>query len=329
MQSIRAIRYLPGHQAYGHFSAAFLTGGVASSTQWVGVFDTVNGAAVGFNGTTFSVLYRNNSVDTIIPQSSFNVDKLDGTGPSGFVLIPTNVNTYQIQYGCAAGSFIEYQILGTNGQMFTFHRVFQSNSTSTSLFTNYFLPLQAQVIKTAGATNISLVTSAWSAGTMSDQFSKIQASRFFAANSNNNITIGASGETHLLTVTNQTTFQGVLNKVNLRIASLSGGQSSVASVSGTLRIRKNATVTGTAFTNVDAANSVALFSTAGTYVAGTGTPIFVAYNNTFGSGPFTGIFDPNNFFFVIRPGESFTLTFESLSGAGTTAVGAAGWEERF
>lgn len=329
MQSIRAIRYLPGHQAYATFSAMYQTGGVANSTQWVGNFDSINGAAVGFNGTTFSLLYRNNSVDTVIPQSSFNVDKLDGTGPSGFVIVPTNINTFQIVYGDSAGSFIEYQILGTNDQLFTFHRITQTNTTQTSLFTNSFLPIQAQVIKTAGTTNIVLTTASWSGGTVSNEYSKNQASRFFAANSTNNITVPATGETFILTVTNSTTFQGVLNRLNIRIASLSGGQSNTASVSGILRLRKNATVTGTSFTSVDPANSVAQFSTTGTYTAGTGTVIFVAYNNTFGSGPYTGIFDPSNSSFVIRPGESFTITFESLSGAGTTAVGAAGWEERF
>ena len=55
----------------------------ANGTIKVGPHITTDGFAVGFQGTTLGLWHINNSTTTFIPQSSWNGDKLDGSGPSG------------------------------------------------------------------------------------------------------------------------------------------------------------------------------------------------------------------------------------------------------
>lgn len=119
LRSVSALRYRAGHEADLFFTAMFPNGGAPTSTQWIGLFDEVDGMAVGFNNTTFSILYRNNGIDTIVPQSSFNVDPLDGTGQSGFVLNPQRLNVFRIVYGWLGASPIRFQIVDQTGDWIT------------------------------------------------------------------------------------------------------------------------------------------------------------------------------------------------------------------
>jgi hypothetical protein len=59
--------------------AGFGYGNVASSSQ-------------------FGILWRRNGNDSFIPQTSWNLDKCDGTTKSGFLLQPTSLNSFQINF---------------------------------------------------------------------------------------------------------------------------------------------------------------------------------------------------------------------------------------
>jgi len=326
LQSIRNIRYRPGHESYGFFTAMFPNGSAANSKQYIGLFDGLNGVAVGYTNTDFSILYRREGVDTIITQANFNGDTLNGAGASGFVLTTSNLNVFRISYGWLGASPIKFQIIDQNGKWITFHEIISNNLVSGPTFLSPDLPLTAQVVKTAGASDLRIATPCWSGGVVGEP--SAASSRFFSAISLATL-LPAAGEAHLLTIRNKNTFQSRPNKVEIRVGSFTGGTVTTAAEVSVIRIRLGATVTGTAFTNVDTANSVMEFSTAGTYIAGTGMQALAIPNSSTGSGPFVVFLPVADLNIYLLPGQSLTITGESLSGGGNTAITTIGWEELF
>jgi len=330
LQSKRALRYRSGHEAYVYFSALFNTGGVANSTQWIGLLDATNGVAVGYNGTGFSVLYRNNGVDTVIPQASFNLDPLDGTGPSGFTLNPQTLNVYRIGYGWLGASPIVYQVLGANGEWIPFHQIISNNTVLTPIFSNPMIPITAQVTKTSGVLNITLSTASWNAGILAQPSNA--SSRYFAAQSLIT-TITGSGtpsEQHLLTVRNKTTFQGQANKISVRISLVSGSNNRVSlDTNTTIRIRKSAVVNSTSFTSVDLANSVMEFSTAGIYQVGTGILQLAFALDTQYTIDQLAFLPGNEFYLEVLPGETVTITGQQQGSSPSEVYVSLSWEELF
>jgi hypothetical protein len=330
LQSKRTLRYRAGHEAYVFFSAMFNNGGVATSTQWIGLLDSANGVAVGFNNTTFSVLYRNNGVNTIVPQSSFNIDPLDGTGASGFTLNPQTLNVYRIAYGWLGASPIRYQILAENGEWITFHQIISNNAISSPIFSNPMIPVTAQVTKTAGATNIILSTASWNAGIIGEPSNA--SSRYFAAESGIvNVTGSVSPtEQHILTVRNKSTFQSQSNKIGVRITLFSASNINFNNGANTfLRLRKSATVTGTSFTDVNTANSVMEYSTAGTYQAGTGSLQMAFALDTSFTLDLVAFIPGAEFYLEILPGETMTITAQQQNTVSSQVYASLSWEELF
>ena len=100
--------------------------GVAGLVRNWGCFDASQGFMFRLNGTTLQVIHRRtfdtgayNDADDgstdgksegVIPQSSWNRDKLDGTGGSGMVLDVTKANSYFIDYQNIGGGSIRWGV---------------------------------------------------------------------------------------------------------------------------------------------------------------------------------------------------------------------------
>lgn len=65
--------------------------------------------------------------ETITPQSQFNLDRLDGTGPSGFKLDITKMQMIGMQWSWYAVGFIDFMLRGSDGNFIFFHRIRNSN----------------------------------------------------------------------------------------------------------------------------------------------------------------------------------------------------------
>ncbi len=331
IQSIDNITYNCGHDAYAYFTAAFTGSFVATSSQLIGPYDYQNGFAVGFNGTTFGVLQRSNAsnasvvVDTFVPQSSFNQDKLDGTGTSGFVYVPGNLNIFRISYGWLGSAIVKFQIMNSNGNWITFHIIQNPNGSNIPSIAQPLLPITARVENLAGTSVLTLQTASWNGGTVANQSNA--SYRYFQAN--NTIASPAAGtETHVLTLQNQTVFSNKPNKIKVRIAAFGGGPIDAVVEQAIMRLRKNATVTGTSFSQVSSGNSVMALSTAGTYSAGTGTLMFLKPSITTGNGPSIDLFPTGTYDIFVYPGETITITVTAAS-ASQSVLGGVAWEERF
>lgn len=150
-QSRRYIKYNPGKS-----NLIFLTGNLKSKVANVikryGQFDNNNGFFFELNGTTANVVIRSkvsgSVVDNAVAQSSWNTDKLDGTGTSGIT----------IDFSKELIFFINYQWLGAgtvyfgfviNGSIYICHQFNHSNLIDTLYSQTANLPIRASVKNTA------------------------------------------------------------------------------------------------------------------------------------------------------------------------------------
>jgi hypothetical protein len=67
-----------------------------------------------------------------IPQSQFNIDTIDGNGPSGFRVNLATMQMLGIQYTWYGAGFIDFMIRGTDGNWVYAHRLAQNNRNNES-----------------------------------------------------------------------------------------------------------------------------------------------------------------------------------------------------
>ena len=147
-------QYIPYHPGKSHvlLVTGNLNGVTANTRKRVGMFDANNGVFFEMSGSTMRVVVRSNTsgsvVDTAVDQSSWNLDRLDGTGASGITLDPT---LQQIL-------FIDLQWLGSGrvrfgtvigGQLVYAHQVLNANVLSVPYMRTASLPVRAELENTA------------------------------------------------------------------------------------------------------------------------------------------------------------------------------------
>ena len=148
LRSVDSIRYFPGHEFAAEMTAVASSGATGSATWGVGDNGSV-GDCVAFttqNGV-FGILFKSNGVSQFIPQTSFNKDKADGTGPSGKTIIPSNLNLYTIRggwYGILPISFGWYA--GDDGDYITLHTIDRTNLQQQPHLSNPTLPVLLSII---------------------------------------------------------------------------------------------------------------------------------------------------------------------------------------
>lgn len=170
-----SVEYRPMAETYASFSAIYNTG-LANTYQRIGIYDDNNGLFIGYEGTSFGVTYRKSAADVTTAQASFNVDTLTGAANSLFTrngvpeaLNPQNDNLYRIRYGWLGASNIFFDVLSPDQTWVNFHIVYQANNSTTPSLANPNLPITLDVKKTAAAaTNMTVNTACWAAGTTSD-----------------------------------------------------------------------------------------------------------------------------------------------------------------
>lgn len=96
VQSNTLAQYTPGTGLRAYITGVFNTG-IANTFQWIGIGNANNGYFFGYNGTQFSIRHLNNGSNTYIPQTSWNVDTMDGNSPSKITLNPQTGNVYFIK----------------------------------------------------------------------------------------------------------------------------------------------------------------------------------------------------------------------------------------
>jgi hypothetical protein len=307
-RSRRVIKYRPGQGINARFTPIFTTG-VANSTQIWGLGQEVDGYFFGFNGATFGILHRNNSVDTWIPTASWN-------GTLGFTWNYTFGTPVMIKYPYLGyGDIIFFVQDPATSRWKAAHIIRYANTTATTQVTNPNLYFYGQVINSGNTSN--LISYCGSVGVfLSGKRSFIGDPKWTADNSKTGITT----ETNLLSIKNATTYNGVTSRSLIRINSVSVS-SSAASGNGVFRFKIGATLGGSpSFTTINgttadngvtitSGNSIASYDTAGTTVTG-GTYIYgLGIDN-----PNSQVVDLEKYNIFIAPGEVLTISgFSTIS----------------
>ena len=146
-QSKRVMSYQPGKSLLT-LNTFVMNTPTTNLKQKVGLFDANNGIFFFVDGTDYKIVRRTYTsgaaVDTEISQSSWNGDKLNGTGASGFTLYPDKSNIL----------FIDIEWLGVgavrvgfviNGQFITAHTFNNANDLTTVYMQSPNLPIRYEI----------------------------------------------------------------------------------------------------------------------------------------------------------------------------------------
>ena len=85
-------------------------------------------------------------VDKRVVQSNFNLDRLDGTGPSGYDIDISKMQMIGIQYSWYGAGFIDYMLRGSDGNFVFFHRMRNSNVNTEAFMRTGNMPVRYEII---------------------------------------------------------------------------------------------------------------------------------------------------------------------------------------
>jgi len=128
--------------------------------QRVGYYGASNGMFLEQDGTTVSFVERSavtgSTVDTKVAQASWNIDKMDGTGLSGYTLDLTKAQIFWMD--------VEWLGVGTvrlgfiiNGEFVHCHSFHHANLVTTTYITTASLPLRYEITNTGTTASTSVL----------------------------------------------------------------------------------------------------------------------------------------------------------------------------
>jgi hypothetical protein len=171
--SVQETVYRPAHEIYAAFTAAFI-GPQSLCQSRIGLFDSSNGFAIGYDGAFFSVFVRSGGAESSVDQGSFNTDTLTGAAGSKFTRngVPEAINTtlsnlFRIRFAWLGSANIFFEVFSPDGTWVLFHNIRQPNSAYNPSITDPNLPMTVELVKTGTAINSSIATACWGAGTTS------------------------------------------------------------------------------------------------------------------------------------------------------------------
>lgn len=98
-----------------------------------------------YKGPTTTNIIISKTQDIRVPQSQWNLDKCDGTGPSGYNLDLTRMQMFYVDYTWYGAGFIRYGVRGPYGDVIYVHKVTNSNANSQAYMRSGNLPARYEV----------------------------------------------------------------------------------------------------------------------------------------------------------------------------------------
>ena len=95
------------------------------------------------------------TVDQIIPQNEFNIDRLDGSGPSGYNADVSTMQMIGIQYTWYGAGFIDFMLRGSDGNYVFAHRIRNSNVNTEAYMRTGNLPVRYEVINESASSKLA------------------------------------------------------------------------------------------------------------------------------------------------------------------------------
>lgn len=145
-QTKQRFNYQPGKSQLILMTGNFGTP-VAGVTRRVGAFDGENGMFFELNGTTLNLVIRKNSIDTMVPQGSWNIDNFDGNGPSDAIFDSEQGQVFVIDYEWLGLGRVRFGFF-VNGTLYYAHQFVFSNLFPTVYTRTPNAPLRYQITST-------------------------------------------------------------------------------------------------------------------------------------------------------------------------------------
>ena len=212
MQSYEYLPYQPGRSQLA-FVTFNMVAAVANTLKFAGYSDGVNGVEFQLDGTTKQfVLYSGTASGNLtVTQSSWNIDKLDGTGASGITLDITKVQilVIDIQALYAGRVRIGFDI---GGEIIYAHQFLHANNITPPYIQSANLPVRCGMTSTGtvSTTMYFLCSAVISEGGSED----INVYGYTFQQDSGAISVGTGG-THMLSLRPRTTFNGLTNRTRV------------------------------------------------------------------------------------------------------------------
>lgn len=266
-QAVRATRvyyrYQVGKSLYLGMSFNF-GAGVTGCSKRVGFYDISNGIYLEQNGTTINITVRSQGIDVATPSTSWNVDKLDGTGPSKVVFNPLGTQDFRVDF---LGGFGMRFYLYYNGVFWLVHTIENSNITSPPPIpgpASLNLPVRQEIINTTTVSSASSFN-VYNANVMSEGIEQnLPAYSFSASNGITTIALTTTPKPVLSIQAKTLGIDGITRNYG-QIKPTSANIYATAAIY--LQFIYNATLTGASFTSVNPL-SIANFDVSATSYTG-------------------------------------------------------------
>lgn len=149
-RSKQYFRYQPG-KSQVILQTGIIGPSVTNLVSRIGYYDNQNGIFFQQSSSGLSVVRRTftsgTTVDNVVAQASWNVDKLDGTGPSGVSIDPTMANIFYIELEWLGAGLVRTGF-SINGTIYIAHVFRNSNSITTPYMTTGSLPCSYEIFNT-------------------------------------------------------------------------------------------------------------------------------------------------------------------------------------
>lgn len=158
-QTNRYHYYVPGSANYILMTIACGDLGKSNNVRRWGAFDEKDGVFFSLEGTTLYAVVRSSTtgtvVETKVAQSSWNKDKVDGTGLSGFDLDLTKINLWWIDYQWLGSGRVRFGVFTPSGSRIVCHQFENAGVNTLPYMRSGTLPLATENINS----NITASTS--------------------------------------------------------------------------------------------------------------------------------------------------------------------------
>ena len=114
-------------------------------------------------GTFTRVLAGTNHEETFIPTGSFNIDKLDGTGPSGMIINPQRGNVYEIDFQYLGFGNARFAVEDPNtGRFANCHMIKNANNRITPVLKNPNVQIRLESSNSGNTSDVSVKSASMS-----------------------------------------------------------------------------------------------------------------------------------------------------------------------
>ena len=271
MQSYDWIPYQPGRSQLA-FITFNMNSGVANVRKFAGLGDTTNGIFLELSGTTLqaSIYSGTQTADTVI-QANWNIDKMNGTGPSGLTIDMSKTQILVIDYQAL---YVGRVRLGfdVNGVVYYFHQFVHSNVIAVPYIQIASLPVSCGMTCTGTVTTtMQFICSS----VASEGGNLLETGIEFSQEGS--VTAGNGTAAHLLSIRPKTTFNSITNRCKLILDTLEAYVTGVNGVRFDLVIGQ--AISGTTTFNSVNANSCFEYNTVGT-ISGSPAQIISSFYTT-------------------------------------------------